>query len=64
MNSLCTYWLFWFVVLGSFTGVVISAFFWGWSLGARNTNFKWEQRVKSLHAKWEREAKGGKVDRV
>jgi hypothetical protein len=63
-NSLCTYWLFWFIVLGSFAALVISSFFWGWSLGARNMNFQWEQRVKALHKKWEREAQEGEVDRV
>ncbi len=62
--ELCSSFWFWFVILGSFAVLLWSVFNWGWSLGARNAGFQWEQRVKALHAKWEREAQKGEVDRA
>ena len=61
MTSLCTSWLFWFVILTSMTVAVVAAFALGWTwgraLGVRANDLKWEVRVRALHEKWERDSK-------
>ena len=68
MDSLCTSFWFWFVILTSMTVALVSAFMLGWTwgraLGVRANDLKWEMRVKALYQKWEREAQEGGVDRV
>jgi len=61
--ELCTSFWFWFIVLGSFAVLLWSAFNWGWSLGARNSDLQWQGRVKTLYKGWEQEAQKGDRDR-
>ena len=49
METLCTSFWFWFVILGSMGVAVIAAFYLGRDLGVRTNDLIWKAQIRALY---------------